>query len=169
MDGDAYGREVMRHKDRLHTYALWMLRDAEEARDVAQEALLRLWEHRGQVHNGATKTWLMRTAYRLCIDRLRTNSTRPQVSLANLSAHSADFRPGPEHNAMLSDLRGAIGRALASLSPRDRAVILMREMHDMTYEQMAEAMEMPLGTLKAALHRARDRLREALIGAGVTP
>jgi RNA polymerase sigma-70 factor (ECF subfamily) len=111
----------------------------------------------------------MRTAYRLCIDRLRTNSTRPQVPLANLSAHSADSRPGPEDNAMLNDLRGAVGRALASLGPRDRAVILMREMHEMTYEQMAEAMNLPLGTLKAILHRARDRLRDALIGAGVLP
>ena len=111
----------------------------------------------------------MKTTYRLCIDRLRKRATRPQVNLADLSVVQADRGPGPEHDAMMADLRGAIGRALATLSPRDKAVILMREMSGMSYEEMAGVLDVPLGTLKVTLHRARERMRRELVGAGVSP
>ena len=169
MSQDEYRQLVMRHKDRLHTYAVWLLQNREEARDVAQETLMRLWQHRGAVHNGASKAWLLKTTYRLCIDRLRKRATRPQVNLADLSVVQADRGPGPEHDAMMADLRGAIGRALATLSPRDKAVILMREMSGMSYEEMAGVLDVPLGTLKVTLHRARERMRRELVGAGVSP
>lgn len=169
MDREQYRKLVMQHKDRLHTYAVWLLQDREEARDVAQEALMRAWRHREAIHNGAGKAWLLKTTYRLCLDQLRRRSNRPQVNLADLSVLPADHGLGPERGAMMSDLRGIIRRALATLGPRDKAVILIREMHDMSYEEMAEVLDVPLGTLKVVLHRARERLRRELIGAGVCP
>lgn len=169
MDREQYRKLVMQHKDRLHTYAVWLLQDREEARDVAQEALMRAWRHREAIHNGAGKAWLLKTTYRLCLDQLRRRSNRPQVNLADLSVLPADHGLGPERGAMMSDLRGIIRRALATLGPRGKAVILMREMHDMSYEEMAEVLDVPLGTLKVVLHRARERLRRELIGAGVCP
>ena len=66
-------------------------------------------------------------------------------------------------------VRGGWGGALSALSPRDRSVVLMREMQGMSYEEMTRALDIPLGTLKAMLHRARERLRRALVGSGVTP
>ena len=56
------------------------------------------------IHNGASKAWLLKTTYRLCIDRLRKRATRPQVNLADLSVMQADHGPGPEHGAMMADL-----------------------------------------------------------------
>ena len=66
-------------------------------------------------------------------------------------------------------MREGIGKALALLSPRDRAVILMREMHGLSYAEMSHVLGLRIGTLKVALHRARERLRRELIDAGVTP
>jgi RNA polymerase sigma-70 factor (ECF subfamily) len=62
-----------------------------------------------------------------------------------------------------------IGRALARLSDRDRSIVLMREVHGLSYEEIATSVDLPLGTVKAALHRARERLRRELAGAGVRP
>lgn len=169
MDGEQYRKLVIEHKDRVHTYAVWLLQDREDARDIAQEALMRAWRHRAAIHNGAGKAWLLKTTYRLCLDQLRKRSNRPQVSLADLSVLPADPVLGPEQGAMMTDLRGIIRRALARLGPRDKAVILMRELSGMSYEEMADVLDLPLGTLKVVLHRARERLRRELIAAGVCP
>ena len=63
----------------------------------------------------------------------------------------------------------AVERQLEALSPRDRAIVLMRELQGMSYEDIAESFAMPLGTLKATLHRTRERLRRSLSAAGVRP
>jgi RNA polymerase sigma-70 factor (ECF subfamily) len=169
MDRSQFGQIVQEHKDRIHTYAVWMLRDFDEARDIAQESLTRLWQHRGEIHNGAARTWLMRTTHRLCVDRLRRRATRAEVPLENLIRPPADAEPGPPAVAERDEARTVVLDALAKLSPRDRAVVLMREYDGMSYEEMADALGMPLSALKTTLYRARRRLKEALNGTGVTP
>ncbi len=164
MNGDDFRRVVLRHKDRVHTYAAWVMRDVEEARDVTQQSLLRLWEHRGTVSEAAAATWLRRTAHRLCVDRLRRQNVARNNGDGPLALLSAGGEAG---GSEATELCRSVAAALAALPERDRAVIVLREMDGLSYEQMSEIMEMPLGTLKAALHRARERLRRALTGAGV--
>ena len=79
MNSDEFGRVVTAHTDRVHSYAAWMLQDLEDARDVTQETLMRLWGHRGKVHHAAAGTWMLRTTHNLCLDRLRRRRRR-QVS-----------------------------------------------------------------------------------------
>jgi RNA polymerase sigma-70 factor (ECF subfamily) len=81
----------------------------------------------------------------------------------------ADERPGPFRLAPASEAATAIEKALACLRHEDRAVVLMREVEGLAYEEIARALGLPLGTLKARLHRARERLRRELLAAGVTP
>lgn len=169
MDRTQFGQVVEQHKDRIHTYAVWMLKDYDEARDVAQESLARLWQHRGEIHNGAARTWLMRTTHRMCVDRLRRRTTRAEVPFDELVRPPADGNGCPSKAAEASEIRSAVIEALDRLSPRDRAVVLMREYNGMSYEEMAGALDMPLSALKTTLYRARRRLKEALNGAGVTP
>ena len=164
-----FERAVREHKDRVHTYAVWMLGEREEARDVSQEALVRLWQHRERVHEPAARTWLMRTTHHLCIDRLRRRSARPEVAVENLAFALPDGKPSPERSSTSEQLGRAIKGALASLSPRDRSIVLMREVQGMAYEQIATVLDMPLGTLKATLHRCREKLREELSEAGIIP
>jgi RNA polymerase sigma-70 factor (ECF subfamily) len=170
MRDEAYERAVRMHKDRVHTYATWILRDRAEAQDVAQEALVRLWEHRRGVDGQGVRRWLMRTVHNLCIDQLRRRKTRSEVDDGEaVMNHRPDMAPGPEKGAESSQLRDTIEQALAALSSKDRAVVVMREVQGMPYDEIATALDLPLGTLKARLHRARERLRSKLARAGVTP
>jgi RNA polymerase sigma-70 factor (ECF subfamily) len=169
MGGEDYEQVVLRHKDRVHSYAAWMLHDLDEAGDVAQEALVRLWMHREKVDTKTATSWLLRTTHNLCIDRMRRGKVRPQADPDVLSVMEDRSQPGPERSAHGHQVAEAIATALTVLSPRDRAAVVMREIQGMSYNEISDLLDVPLGTLKAVLHRARDRLRAELIGAGVRP
>ena len=162
MTREEYREQVLAAKDRLHTYATWMLRNREDARDVAQEALLRLWTHRTVVPPGAARTWLLRTAHRLCVDRLRRRNGHGEVLLDP----DAMVRPlggsDPSAAIRLGEVRTGVAEGLAALPDRDRALLVLREMQGMSYQEIAEVIGRPVGTVKVALHRARGRLREVL-------
>ena len=161
---------VMEHKDRVHNYARSILRDTEDARDVAQECLVRLWHHRDTVEPGAgCRSWLLRAAHNLCIDRLRRRSSRPEVVQDDNAREPEDGRPSPERMAASSQLAIRLERALGDLDGRDRAIVLLREVEGLAYEEIAEVLGLKMGTLKATLHRAREKLRNALVRAEVTP
>ena len=172
MDASAFERVAREHKDRVHGHAIWLLRDREDARDVAQEVLVRLWKNLDRVPEEAAKGWLMATTHRLCIDRHRRRAARPEVPEnpdLPFDQHTASPDPGPDRIAHGGGVGSAIERALQILVPRDRAAVLMREVEGMTYEEIALALEIPVGTVKAALHRSRERLRERLAREGVRP
>src|SRR6185503_3467126 len=103
----------------------------------------------------------------LCVDRMRRRTVRSEVPADTLETTLADLGVDPERSAASLGLRGAIARALTTLSARDRAIVLMREVHEMSYDEIAGALDLPIGTLKSTLHRAREQLRRELAGAGV--
>jgi RNA polymerase sigma-70 factor (ECF subfamily) len=170
MDNPEFEQAVVAHKDRVFGYAKAMLKDRAEAQDVTQEALVRLWRHRDSVDAPGSRPWLMRTTHNLCIDRLRKRKVRGEVDEGDtVVSLQTDHHPGPQQRAESGEIRTTIERALGSMPEMDRTVIVLREIQGMPYEEIAEALGMPLGTLKARLHRARDRLRSRLSRAGVTP
>ncbi len=161
---------VLEHKDRVHNYARGILHDPEDAKDVAQECLVRLWHHRERVTPGpGCRSWLLRSAHNLCVDRLRRRATRQEVSRDEDLHDPADGRPGPERLATAIEVGGRLERALLELDTRDRAIVLLREVEGLQYEEIAETLGIKLGTLKATLHRSREKLRHALVRAEVTP
>ena len=168
MDAETYRELVVRHKNRVNSYACWVLGDREEGVDVAQEALIRLWKHRKRVRPEAAKSWLMKTTYRLCIDRTRRRRVRDEVG-GDVLDPMPDERPGPDRMTWLGEVGRLLEGALAQLSPVDRAVVLLREVQGMTYDEISETLDLPLGTVKAKLHRSRERLRQDLVSAGVNP
>ncbi len=170
MTDDGFELAVREHRNRVHSHAFWLLRDGEEARDVTQEAMVRLWRHRSEVADTAARAWLLRTTHRLSLDRLRRRAARPEVA-EDPSADPAfsDPSPDPERRAAAASLGGILVRALGRLTPRDRAIVLLRDVEGIPYEEISGALRLPLGTVKAALHRSRERLREALLRAGVHP
>ena len=168
MREEAFEAAVMLYKDRVHAYATLMLRDRTEAQDIAQEALVRLWEHREQVREDGARLWLMRTVRNLCIDRIRKVRVRSEVDEGDAVVEAeAASTPSPEKLTESGELGRQIEIALAALSLQDRSVLVMREVQGLPYDEIAEVLEVPLGTLKARLHRARERLRARLGRAGV--
>ena len=170
MDNRGFEEAVSLHKNRVSSFASMMLKDTAEAQDVAQEALVRLWQHRGSVDEPGARSWLMRTAHNLCIDRLRKRRVRSEVADGETVVDlQSDHNPGPQQRVEASEIGERIEGALAALSGPDRAVIVMREVQGLPYDEIAQALGVPIGTLKARLHRARDRLRTQLCRVGVTP
>jgi RNA polymerase sigma-70 factor (ECF subfamily) len=170
MDSDGYRTTVLAIKDRIFSYSAYLLRDAEEAKDVAQEALVRLWEHRQVVPDlPSARAWTLRTAHNLAMDRLRQRRARPDDGEDALGHLADGNEPGPERSVAGREAVRELVAALGELAAQDRAVLVMREVQSMSYQEMTRALDLPLGTVKARLHRARERLRERLVRAGVTP
>ena len=139
MNGRDYESVVWMHKDTVHAYASSILRNATEAQDVAQEALVRLWQRRSTVERDGARPWLLRTAHNLCIDQLRKRKVRSEKEDGDeLLDRQADRRPTPQLLAESDELRSAIDRALETLGEEDRAVIVMREMQQLPYEEIAK-------------------------------
>jgi RNA polymerase sigma-70 factor (ECF subfamily) len=169
MERDAFEQVVLEQKDRLFGYATMMLRDPAEAQDVAQETLVRLWQNRQQVDGAGARAWLKRTAHNLCIDRLRRRRTRSEIDGDVDRETRPDGEPGPQRLAASAELGRHIERCLGQLGEADRAVLVLRDVEGLPYDEVARVLDLPLGTLKARLHRARHNLRARLIRAGVTP
>jgi RNA polymerase sigma-70 factor (ECF subfamily) len=168
-EAETFERVVRGQKDRLYAYATMMLRDPQEAQDIAQEALVRLWQHRETVPEERAPVWLGRTVHNLCIDRMRRRRARPESGSATLESELHDATPGPLRRTESAELGRLLTDALARMSDVDRAVIVLREVQGLAYAEIAEILDVPLGTLKARLHRAREQLRDRLVRAGVTP
>lgn len=169
MDADAYCSAVREIKDRVYTYAAYLLGDQEQAKDVAQEALVRLWEHRSSVPEvNSARAWTLRTVHNLAIDLLRSRRTRRDVGPEALDVRESPGR-GQQEVIEVSEGRAAVRMGLLRLTAEDRGILLMREFQMLSYDEIARILDIPLGTVKVRLHRARQRLREVLEEAGVKP
>jgi RNA polymerase sigma-70 factor (ECF subfamily) len=169
MNSEGFQSVLREQKDRVFSYAAMLLRNRAEAQDVVQESMVRLWQNQAKVDQAGAPMWLKRTAHNLCIDRIRRRKVRSEVGTEQLEATSVDSTPGPDRMAESDRLGHEIEQALHQLSEQDRSVLILREVQERPYAEIAEMLDLPMGTLKARLHRAREQLRKKLIRAGVTP
>ncbi len=169
MKSDDYRRVVADQKDRVFRYAAYLVRNTEDARDIAQEALLRMWENRQKIaSDAAARVWLMRTAHNLAMDKLRQRRARPEAEPEVLDTMQDEAVPiDPQRRVESEELGRRIAEALMHLPERDRSILMLREVEGLSYEQISRIQGLSLGTLKGALHRARARLRERLVVSGV--
>ena len=165
MSGD-FRRLADEHGTAVYTFALYLLRQREDAQDVAQEVLVRLWEHRERIDPPRVRAWVMRVTRNLVIDhvrRRRLHSARVEEGLA-AEAAAARVADEPAGEAETSPaLRAALESAIGALDEPYQSLLVLREIQGFSYDQIAEAFAMPLGTVKAYLHRARRRVREQLL------
>jgi len=167
--GDALALDELcsRHAPKVERLARHLLRDPEDARDAAQEALaklcVRLRQFRGE---SQFSTWLHRLVVNTCRDAAERQKTRTHEPLAD------DLRAGPEDDparaAGISELRRELCDSLAGISPEQAQVIVLKDALGYSFEEIAGAAGMPVGTAKCHAHRGRNRLRERLEGAGST-
>jgi len=168
-DTGAFRLLVERHQRRVFAIALGLVRDEQDAREIAQEAFLRVHKGLAQFHGGSSFfTWLYRIVTNLSIDLMRKPSRREAELHFALEGDDADSPVLPASDADPYDVvrRGQLSMriqdALAQLPPYHRGVILMREVEGMSYEEMAEAMQVSKGTIMSRLFHARKKLQRAL-------
>jgi len=163
-DVAAFGVLVTRYRARIVALARRMLAAAspDEAEDVAQEAFVAAYDKRLSFQRGEPfRPWLYRIAVNRCLDRLRARSRRPVV--VEITDVPAALAGGDSVEALLTEEgEQLLSAAVAALPPKLRAVFLLRHLDDLSYEEIAVAVGVPLGTVKTHLFRARARLRAAL-------
>lgn len=160
---------VERHQRRVFAIALGLVRDEQDAREIAQEAFLRVHKGLAQFQGGSSFfTWLYRIVTNLSIDLMRKPSRREAELHFALEADEGESSLLPPSDADPYDvvrrgqLSSRISDALEQLPPYHRGVILMREVEGMSYEEMAEAMQVSKGTIMSRLFHARKKLQRAL-------
>ena len=163
-DVAAFGVLVTRYRARVVALARRMLaaQGSEEAEDVAQEAFVAAYDKRASFRRGEPfRPWLYRIAVNRCLDRLRAQSRRP--ALVEITTVPAAMAGGDPVEALLvEEGEERLSAAVAALPPKLRAVFLLRHLDDLSYEEIAAAVGVPLGTVKTHLFRARAQLRAAL-------
>jgi RNA polymerase sigma-70 factor, ECF subfamily len=178
-DRAALASLLQTHQQRLHNVVLRMLPSPDDAADVTQEALFKVVQHiadyRGRSSLG---TWMVRIAMNLALSHLRRQRQHPSTTLdapsdsaASLCDTLPDTRePDPALSVQNKEQAHAVLSALARLDDDFRAVITLRDLDAMSYEDIASVLSIPVGTVKSRLFRARLALRqEVLVGPGASP
>ena len=164
-DADAFGQIVTRYQALAQRTAYVILRDADAAQDVAQEAFVKAYRALGRFRQGAPlRPWLLRIVANEAINRAKAGSRHPTVDLAAAETRAADPALSPEAQALAAERREMVLRALNEMKEDDRLVIAYRYFFDLSETEMADALDIPRGTVKSRLSRAMSRLREQLGG-----
>lgn len=152
------------HRHRVYAFALRLTGCREDAADVTQEVLVRLWRHGDRVEEDRRTAWTLRVTRNAAYDLLRRRQTRASYTVTNNDLPDAAPADGPASDALAdaADVRRRLERALAALDEPYRSIVVLREVEDLSYQDIADALDLPLNTLKVYLHRARRRLRDAL-------
>lgn len=188
-DSAAWSKLLTRYQDRLFGVCMRMVGDRERAADMTQDAMVRIIEGI-KSYDGRAKlsTWMIRVTMNVCLSRLRSEKLRRHASLdaagdgqgAGKSGggggagwaggRSASDRipdeqmrePGAELSVEREETRRLVAAALFRILPEQRAILILRDSKGLEYEQISEVLDVPVGTVKSRLFRARQALREAL-------
>jgi RNA polymerase sigma-70 factor (ECF subfamily) len=153
------------HLDALYRTALRMVRHPAAAEDMVQETCLRAFASFGRSSRKTNfRAWLFRILVNLCIDHIRAagrESALP-VDAVPLDVGPAMDSPDPEQHAISRSLRDQLRRAIEALAPELRVVVLLVLVEEMSYAEAAESLEVPVGTVRSRLNRARAHLQSLL-------
>lgn len=169
-DEDAFAQLVRMHEKKVYNLTLRMCGNPEDAADAAQDAFLSAWRglpgFRGEA---GFSTWLYRLASNAAIDHLRrTRRQRYEASLdgGDQTIDVVDESPTPQMRTEAAELRDAVAEGLAQLSDAHRQALTLREVQELSYEEISAVLEVDLGTVKSRISRARSALRKILLKNG---
>lgn len=171
-DQDAFEQLVRLYEKRVFALTLRMCRNPEDAAEAAQEAFLSAWQglrfFRGE---SSFSTWLYRLASNACVDLLRRegrhrSAAGPSLDDEELNLDVPDHTGSPQELAERSELRAQVEAGLAALPPDYRQVLILRELHQRTYDEIADILSLDLGTVKSRISRGRKQLRKFLLESG---
>jgi RNA polymerase sigma-70 factor (ECF subfamily) len=182
-DQEAFRVLVERYQGRAHRLALRVLRDEEQARDAVQDAFLKVHSNLGRFENRSSfYTWLYRLVMNVCLDaKRRDRSSRfvdtpelgdleriaTQESMPASEQHWRSHEEAPDDALDRSELRDAVAGAITALPDAARETLILREVEGLSYSEIAEALDIPKGTVMSRLHYARRRVQELLREAGM--
>ena len=177
-DVDAFNTLVLTYQSQVYNVAYRIMGDQAPASDATQETFISAFKHLKGYRGGSFKSWLLRMVTNACYDALRYSKRRPATSLDAMGEDSDDSgndsgggyaefiasdAESPAEAAERHELRRAIAKGLKGLPPDQRITFVLSDVQGMSYDEIADAMQTTLGTVKSRLSRARARLRDYLL------
>ncbi|MFQ6093198.1 MAG: RNA polymerase sigma factor [bacterium] len=165
-DSEAFGSLVTRYRKRIYTLCYQMTFKREDAEDMVQETFLRAYRAIGKFEEGGSfYTWIYRIATNLCLSRLSRNKHRNECPLEDCEfpqfpLHRADHNPDVnlERRELVEKIRGAI----ENLPARYRTIVVLKTFQGLSYDEIADVLKIPKGTVMSRLNRARVKLKGSL-------
>lgn len=170
-DNEAFEQLLLLHQKKVYNLCLRMAANPDDALDLSQEAFIKAWRALGQYQFEASfSTWLFRLTSNVCIDFLRRKKRRQETSLTESYDDSdegeefslPDTAPLPEEQAITNETKIELAQAMERLGPEHREILQLRVVENLPYEQIAEILDIRVGTVKSRLARARLSLRKIL-------
>ncbi len=174
-DQAAFGALVEKYQAMAYSQALRMVGNPDDAADATQDAFLNAWRALpGFQGQSSFSTWLYRLTSNACIDLLRRSKRRPTLSITVADEDEEgpqetdipDERWSPERELERKETRQTVRSGLSALSPEHREVLALREFEGLSYQEIAQLLELEEGTVKSRIARARLALREFLLNSG---
>ncbi len=167
-DAACFASLVRLYQDRVYSVAYRVLASAEDAADTAQETFLAAWEGLARFRGDSSLyTWLYRIAVNKALARRRSRASKGRFVAGSADGSLdgvADFADGPQVAVERAENARIVQAAISALPEDLRVIVVLRDIEGLEYEEIAEVLEIPLGTVKSRLHRGRLDLRESLKG-----
>jgi len=149
---------VDEYQDQAWTLARYLLKDSAEAEDAVQEAFVKLWKNQRSIDPERIRPWLMKVTRNLCLDRLRRRHPTQEWE----DWQQPDDAHGPLQGVQQQELGRWLKHSINGLSEPYRSLVVLRDVQQHSYEEVANVLELSLPQVKVYLHRARKQLREQL-------
>lgn len=171
-DANAFETLMSAYEKKIYALCLRMMGNPHDGEDAAQEAMLRIWRTIGQYRfESAFSTWVYRVTASCCMDAIRKRQRYEQPSLEEMGEASgfdpADGSETPQEQTERKETRSAIRQAIAAVPEGMREVFLLRDVHGLSVEETAQALQIAQGTVKSRLARAREKIAAELKRRGV--
>jgi RNA polymerase sigma-70 factor (ECF subfamily) len=172
-DRAAFGSLVKAYQKRAYAIAYGFVGNREDALELAQESFVKAYRAISRFDTTMPfYPWLYRIVRNTCLNHIKKRKRRGESSLDGMMESGFDVSSGrdePAREAALGDIREAVGNALSRLSDDHREIITLRHIHELSYVEIAECLDIPQGTVMSRLHAARRSLREKLMDIDLQP
>ena len=162
MSLEAFKSRVLPAKDKMYRFAQRLLKDEEEAKDIVQEAMIRVWNKRDEMHTYLNmEAWCMRIVRNLSLDRIKSKQYNSDSldTTYNLSAPGAN----PEQKTEIDNTMENIHNFIASLPDKQRQIMQLRDIEGFSYKEIGDILDLDANNVKVNLFRARKSVRENLL------
>ena len=168
-DEQAYTELVNRYRDKLITFVYRFVNEFEKAEDIVQDTMLKLYTHKHYYRNIAKfSTWIYTIAGNLAKTELRKRGTRKEIRISQMGPEDRDYElpsvaPDTDEVAQSEYIEKKIQAAIQKLPLHFRTVTILRDIQELSYEEISKIVDVPLGTVKSRINRARLQLQKELI------
>jgi RNA polymerase sigma-70 factor (ECF subfamily) len=171
---DGFNELVRRYQRPIAAYVYRMVGDYDAALDLTQEVFIKVYSSLARYRpEFKFSTWIYKIAHNASVDHLRRSASREQAIISEVDGEEREMtvmsrKLSPEQEYAVEERRAEIERVVRQLPSVYRELIILRHQHDLSYDEIAEVMSLPLGTVKNRLFRAREMMRQQLVERGIT-